>query len=46
VTARRFDAVIFDMDGAVPCAASRHQGFTEADWVLPSLTELEAAACL
>jgi HAD superfamily hydrolase (TIGR01509 family) len=31
---------------AIPCAASRHQRFTEADWVLSSLTELESAACL
>jgi HAD superfamily hydrolase (TIGR01509 family) len=30
----------------VPCAVSRHQSFTEADWLLSSLTELETAACL
>ncbi len=31
---------------AVPCAVSRHQSFTEADWLLSSLTELETAARL
>jgi HAD superfamily hydrolase (TIGR01509 family) len=31
---------------AIPCAASHHQIFTEADWLLSSLTELETAACL
>ena len=31
---------------AIPCAVSRHQAFTEADWVLSSLTDLESAARL
>ena len=31
---------------AIPCAASRHQSFVEADWLLSSLTDLETTARL